>query len=68
MLNLYSSEAPEEPPEPAAPVTDPELYPAQIVLPLFGDADERVGAVGCEETVIVPLAVVLHPPPVSVTV
>ena len=51
MLSRYSSAAPVEPPEPAAPVTVPVLKPAQIVLPLAGDAELNVGAVGVEATV-----------------
>ena len=47
-----------EPPEPADPVTVPVLKPAQIVLPLAGDAVPNVGAVGVEATV--QLLIVLH--------
>ena len=51
MLYRYSSAAPVEPPEPAAPVTVPVLKSAHIVLPLAGDAELNVGAVGVEATV-----------------
>ena len=58
MLTWYSSAAPVEPPEPAAPVTVPVLKPTHIVLPSAGDATLRVGAVGVEATV--QLLIVLH--------
>jgi len=51
MLKRYSSAAPVEPPDPAAPVTVPVLKPAQIVLPLAGVAELNAGAVGVEATV-----------------
>jgi len=58
MLKRYSSAAPLEPPDPAAPVTVPVLKPAQIVLPLAGVAELNAGAVGVEATVQVEM--VLH--------
>ena len=58
MLKRYSSAAPVEPPDPAAPVTVPVLKPAQIVLPLAGLAELNAGAVGVVATVQVEM--VLH--------
>ena len=58
MLTWYSSAAPVEPPDPAAPVTVPVLKPSHIVLPSAGLAADNVGAVGCEATV--QLATVFH--------
>ena len=51
ILYWYSSAAPVEPPDPAAPVTAPVLKPAQIVLPLAGVAELNAGAVGVDATV-----------------
>ena len=51
MLYWYSSAAPVEPPDPAAPVTVPVLKPAQIVLPSTGDATLNAGDIGVEATV-----------------
>ena len=64
MLYWYSSAAPVDPPDPAAPVTVPVLKPAQIVLPLAGLAELKAGAVGVVATgqvtmVVGPVA--LHP-------
>ena len=50
--------APVEPPEPPVPVTVPELYPAQMVLPSAGDAELSVGAVGLDA--IVHVQMLLH--------
>ena len=58
MLYWYSSAAPVDPPDPAAPVTVPVLKPAQIVLPLAGLAELNAGAVGVDATVQV--LIVLH--------
>jgi hypothetical protein len=58
MLTWYSSADPVEPPVPAAPVTDPKLYPAHIVLPFAGVAELSAG-----DTVTVPtvhVLIVLH--------
>ena len=51
MLKRYSSAAPLEPPDPAAPVTVPVLKPVHIMLPLSGLAALNAGAVGVEATV-----------------
>ena len=64
MLYWYSSAAPVDPPEPAAPVTVPVLKPAQILLPLAGLAELKAGAVGVDATgqvLIVLHAEALHP-------
>ncbi|MCX6934495.1 MAG: hypothetical protein NTZ29_17705, partial [Verrucomicrobia bacterium] len=58
MLYWYSSAAPVGPPDPAAPVTIPVLNPAQMVLPLAGEATPSVGATGVDPTVHV--LIVLH--------
>ena len=58
MLYWYSSAAPLEPPDPAAPVTVPVLKPAQIVLPFAGVAELNAGSVGVDPTVQVEM--VLH--------
>jgi len=51
MLYWYSSAAPVEPPDPAAPVTVPVLKPVHIMLPLSGLAVLNAGAVGVEAMV-----------------
>jgi hypothetical protein len=45
-VTRYSSAAPVDPPEPEDPVTVPELYPGQMVLPLTGLAADKAGATG----------------------
>lgn len=46
------------PPEPPVKVAVPELYPAQIMLPLTGDADNKVGEAGVASTVTVAVPVI----------
>ena len=58
ILNWYSSAAPVEPPEPAAPVTVPVLKPEQIIVPVAGDAALNAGAAGVDA--IVQVLIVFH--------
>ena len=51
ILTWKLATAPVDPPEPAVPVTVPVLYPAQTTLPLAGEAELSVGAVGVDATV-----------------
>src|ERR1700739_3912985 len=50
MLTWYASAGPVLPPEPAVPVTVPVLYPTQIIPPLAGLAELKVGAAGALTT------------------
>jgi len=50
ILTRYSLAAPADPPDPPVPVTVPVLKPAQMVVPLAGEAVPSVGATGVVAT------------------